>query len=299
MAGGRNLARFHDAALLQYNVRVKRLPCTGLFLLVVVAGCASGNGERAANPPSRSGSTSPPPSSSAPVVDGAALLTQAESARAAGDAPRTRALLRQAQDDPATKARAQLLLAELLFAEDGDAQSAAPLADAAAQAQPTDTAALLLAGRIQEALGQRALARAHYENAAKANPTLVDAHERLGSLALADLSEAQAAKNTEAVKDAALRALSAFKEARTLAGDKLHYALGESQALEATGDAQGAEAALKRMLALSPDAPGPHMMLAAFYERRGDKAKAAAERKKAGQAPEPPKRNLRPLKPSR
>lgn len=287
----------HERAIAAIELRpVKHALPRGLFLAFLASSCSTSSGERPRDAaPTKRAEDTPPP---APAVDGKALLARAESARAAGDGTAVRSLLKQAAEDPATRPQAQLLLAELLFNEDGDAVNATPLAESAAKDAPS-TSSLMLAGRIREAQSQRTAARTHYESAAKLDPKLVDAHERLGSIALADLAEATAQKNADAMKEAALRALVAFKEARTLAGDKPEYALGEAQALEATGDAAGAESALKRMIAMHPDAPGPHLLLANFYERHGDKTKAAAERKKAGQTPEPQKRKLRPLLPSR
>jgi len=276
---------------------VKRAITAGLFLGCLGLACTSNRTE------TRDDASTPPPKTvEAPApakVDGAALLARAEAARAAGDGAGARTLFTQATLDPSAKPAAQLALAEIVFMEDGDPGAAEPLLALSLAGTPPSTRALLLAGRIKEAQGQRPHARTHFENAVKQDPLLVDAHERLAALALADLFEAQSAKNVDGVKDAALRALVAFKDARTRAGDKPSYALGEAQALEATGDVAGAESALKRVQAMSPQAPGPHLLLASFYERKGDRTRAAAERKKAGQEAEPPKRKLRPLKPAR
>ncbi|MEW5855345.1 MAG: tetratricopeptide repeat protein [Myxococcota bacterium] len=262
------------------------LPC----LLLMSAACTTGTDKRADAHP-----TPPPaaPDAGAPQQD---FLTPAQAALTAGEHARARELLRSAAAQPGAGALPFILLAESHLSDDGDLVASEKALTEALTREPQNGRALFLMARVRETQGRGAEAEELYVKSVTGNPPQPDAHERIGSLALWQAALARRAGDEDGAVRAYARAVSALEAARAASGDKPAYALGEAQAREGLGDVAGAEAALKRLVALSPEATEPHARLADFYERHGEPEKARKERELSGVAAP---RKLRPLKPSR
>jgi tetratricopeptide (TPR) repeat protein len=222
------------------------------------------------------------------------LLAQGQALLDRGEHAQARPVLLQAESLGPDRLTPALLLARSHLEDDGDLAAAEAAVGRAQTASPGAPAAHFLLGRIREGQARWADAHAQYAAVVAAEADHGLAHERLASVSLVMAQQARAAKDEPGAKRWLEDAVQGFLRAREVAGDRPAYALGESQAREALGDHAGAEAALQRWLAQEPEAPGAHLALASFYERRGSPQRAAAARAAAGSPPA--KRKLRPLR---
>jgi tetratricopeptide (TPR) repeat protein len=271
---------------------------TVLCVALLASSCA---GDRAATskPPVKDAAPVVVPEPPKPVpVDAPALIKEARAAMEAGDHTRARTLLAQAATVPEFLVSATVLAAESHLQDDGDLKAAQDDLQVALSAAPDDVDALMAMARVREGQGLPVEAQALYDRVATMRPQDGNVVERLASVSLTLATQAQLAKDDVGTKAAAQRALDAFERTRALSGDKPAYALGEARSRELLGDLVGAEAALRRLVELSGNAPGPHVMLVDFFERHKQQAKADKERKAAGTELTPQKRKLRPLGPS-
>ncbi|MBI5496336.1 MAG: tetratricopeptide repeat protein [Deltaproteobacteria bacterium] len=212
---------------------------------------------------------------------------------------RARPLLEHALADRALAPVAGRLLAESHLSEGGDLVAAEAALTVAAGAAPQDPDVAATLARLRQAQGRYAEAHAALRALAAARPGDAAVHESLASVALTLATLANARGDAADRTAWATRAAEDFREARRDAGDLPAYAAGEARALEMAGNLAGAEAALLHAVELGGDAPAARVTLMEFYERTGQRQKADAERRKAGDAAAPQKRRLRPLPPSR
>lgn len=265
-------------------------------LLSGVCACASSSSNRTAPVPAPAPPPAAPVAPAAPAEDGAALMKDAQDALTLGQHALARAHAERALGLPAFAVDAGLLVAQSHLQDDGDLAAAEKALAPGLAAK--DVRAQSVLARIREVQGNAAEARTLLEALAALQPPLPDAHERLASLAMTEAAQAHARGDKAAARAAFNRALVHFGAARASGTDAPALAVGESRAREGLGDVAGAEAALRRLVDLMPGEPSPHLQLAAFHERHGQKERAATERRLAGEEARSGPRRLRPLQPS-
>lgn len=263
----------------------------------LLAACASEGSKRI--PDSGPDRPTPPPPPPPPVQDASHALEDGLAAAEQGDQVKARELWRQAETFGQDPVRAALLVAGSHLQDDGDLAGAEAALERALARAPHHAEAVFLLGRIREAQGRWGEAQEQYRHATELAPAQVQSFERLAAVALHRATAAKAAGDPHLAQPLLEEALQAVDKARQISGERPTYLQTEARAREALGDFPGAEAALKRWSNLDPGAPGPHRLLAEFYERHGDPKRAAAERAQAGADTPSGKRKLRPLRPSR
>jgi predicted Zn-dependent protease len=256
---------------------VKRLPLApSLALGAILAACASVPPPPSAPLPS----AAVPPPATVPGSD--ALLADARTLRAAGDAALARARLEEALAAAPTRDDVRIELAELLVADGSDvARAEAVLAGVRRRA--VDARWDLACARLAELRGDDEVAQAAYGRALFVGE---DADVRLRrALALERLGR----------PDDAARELERARAARP---QDLAVRARLAELYEAAGRLPEAETELVTAARASPERAASWTRLARFYERAGRPADAERADAKARAAARP-SRNLRPLLPSR
>jgi tetratricopeptide (TPR) repeat protein len=177
---------------------------------------------------------------------------------------------------------AQVELADTLVRAGADDPMTEKALAAARALEPLNPRAWMLTGLAQEKKGSAAGAIEAYARAAELRPGFLEAHERLSALLFDSGRVAEAAPHLKAVVEAR-------------ADDRIARA-NWAEALEKSGDLEGAELQLRILIEDAPKSLPYRRRLIDFLERTGQTAKAAEETRKRDALH--PVRTLRPLPPS-